>query len=528
MSAPVVDLHALTLRLANALHARASSRLSVEEQCRQLTIRTKDERLVKFQWNAAQRAYWSMRPKSGKVLLLKPRQEGFTTLEIADSYLTLKNRPGAQQVFLADEKTKAERIFAIARRFFRTDPHPPELDSPPTKSAMVKSDDSWLFVGTAGSDTFGRGLTLSKVHGSEVSRWPGSYDDIQDLVVGLSEAARYGLVIMETTANGIDKWFHPTWQEPRDWIRVFIPWYCNPEHRVRKLTQADTDNILDTLTDEEKALIERHRLDAAQIAWRRQNIYSLGAKFAEEYPESPATAFLVSGQTLFNGLRVSLAIQACAPPISSTHRPGYDEEVFVREPRPGMRYFIGADVADGVEGGDACAYTVRDEWGGLCKVVRVMSEPMEFAYVLAAEGHRWNNATIAPETNNMGRSTLDTLHKVIMYPNIWQAVQWTGREHILSGKLGWQTTPGTKPTLLANYKEDFENGTWIVGSRLILEDMAAVTRRGSVYDTNGKDVFMADAVTKEVLRLDLLKRGDEPAPTRFRNPAFGSIKRRSR
>lgn len=488
-------------------------RLSFEERCAYLTIRDlASARPVPFRWNSAQRAYWEARPAKGKILVLKYRQGGFSTLEMADAYDRMKASRGVQQVFLADEGEKAGIVFGIARRFFDSDPSPPALKGEPSRRRMETEGGSWIYVGTAGARTFGRGMTLDKVHGSEVSRWRGGYDVVNDLVAGLTEAAKSGTVVLETTANGTDEWFYRTWMEQPSWAKIFVPWFLDEGCRL-PLDREGARSVLAALSDEEKALVATKGLDAGQIAWRRAKKAELDKLFAQEYPEDADTAFLVSGPTLFDTALLAQALRLAPRPIASKRSEvddgggSFEFEQFVHAPASGLRYVIGADVAEGVLGGDWSAYSVRDERGTLCKVVRCRDHPDEFAYRLADEGAFWNMAEIVPEKNSIGQSTVDTLENVVCYPNVHDETRWDGARHVPTGGKGWRTTSRSKRELLSGYKEDFERGLWEVPSRMLVSDMRRVTRVGSgTWETSGRDLFMADAIARAVIARGNLRR----------------------
>lgn len=511
----------LAKMLYDRLHGHFSAGLPLVDQCARLTIRNKEGQLVKFMWNSAQRAYWERRPKSGKVLLLKYRQGGFTTLEMADSYIRFKSKSNSQQHFLADEKTKAQMIFNILRRYYEHDQNPPALTAPLSRSLIQGINGSWVLVGTAGARAGGRGFTFDKVHGSEVSRWPGDRESIDDLVTGLCEAARSGLVVLETTANGIDPWFYETWHNPRDWTRVFIAWFLDPAHQIVNMRQEHIDQVLETLDEEEKALVAAYGLTVQQLAWRRQTKFALGPTFYQEFPEDATTAFLISGQCLFDPYKLTVAATRAVRPIRQERRENYLLEVY-QEPQPGLAYFIAGDVAEGHVDGDACALSVRDQHGALCVLARFPQEPAEFAYTLADWGYRYNTAMLTPEANGVGRSTLDMLVNVIQYPRIYYERVWNGHGFVRSGRRGWLTTTSSKPRILASYREDFENGTWDVPSIELINDMRRVTRDGRVYETGGRDLFMADAICKELVRQEIIEdRTRRPAAPLFNVPGRG-------
>ena len=98
---------------------------------------------------------------------------------------------------------------------------------------------SWIahfIVSTAGSDSVGRGETLTHVHASELAFWPKS--TAAEIFNGLLQAVpntRETAVFIESTANGVTGLFYDLWKGAVDgtngFVPVFIPWYIDPEYR---------------------------------------------------------------------------------------------------------------------------------------------------------------------------------------------------------------------------------------------------------------------------------------------------------
>lgn len=93
------------------------------------------------------------------------------------------------------------------------------------------------------------------------------------------------------------------------------------------------------------------------------------------------------------------------------------------EPKKDRVYVIGGDVADGI-GGDFSTALVFDITKPSVSIDLVASfksntiSTMEFPYVLAKLGRLYNNAYLAIESNNMGRSIIDALIQTYDYDNI--------------------------------------------------------------------------------------------------------------
>ena len=143
--------------------------------------------IVPFDVSELQRKYLAIKRAAKrrgykKFLLLKYRRGGFTTIEQGLSYQLTACRRHAQTVTLAHTSESTRRIFRIAKKYHEEDPSAPELKGVGNATTLEFPEvDSLFFIGTAGSTGFGRGDTLQRVHGSEVSKWcpgPQQYDKV--------------------------------------------------------------------------------------------------------------------------------------------------------------------------------------------------------------------------------------------------------------------------------------------------------------------------------------------------------------
>ena len=98
--------------------------------------------------------------------------------------------------------------------------------------------DSSYVVGTAGSDSLGRGETISHAHLSELGFWPKS--TAEEIFNGLAQAVpntKGTAVFIESTANGVTGQFYNLWENAvngtNGYKPVFIPWYIDDDYRER-------------------------------------------------------------------------------------------------------------------------------------------------------------------------------------------------------------------------------------------------------------------------------------------------------
>ena len=464
MSSPAAD-RASRARLALAELAERALALRLDP-CpwieRNLWIRNKARQVIPFRLNAIQRFY--NRYRTDRDVILKARQEGFTTfiegLFFADCLL----RPNTTSVLVAHDLDSTQKIFDIAKLFWERLPaREQQRVGRPTRDnrrEFVWPNGSRFFVGTAGSGKFGHGLTIQNLHCSEVSRWPRP----EEAMVGLLEAVpRDGRIIMESTANGVGNYFHDQYiatKEPGARFEAqFFVWFEHPEYTLA-VTPEEAQSVLGSLDAAEQDLVTRYRLTAGQIAWRREKAHDLRDRFPEQYPEDDVNCFLASGACVFD--RTALAaiaarigkeeparlIPLLAEPDGQALAVAPARLRVWRAPEPEGRYVVGADVGEGLPDGDAsCAYVLARESRELVAELHGRVPPDRFGHLLDALGRWYHGALIAVEKNNHGHSTLNTLRNVCLYPRLYHHVRYDHRAGQPS-TLGWPTDQATKPILV--------------------------------------------------------------------------------
>lgn len=130
----------------------------------------------------------------------------------------------------------------------------------------------------------------------------------------------FSVTVMESTANGEGNAFHSTYKgaitfaefkrrheagEPtKAWIKIFLAWHQFHEYRM-PVSPREVVEIMSTLSERERDLIRKYpHIDTSRIKFRRETI--LGdmkgneSLFDEEYPEDEDSAFLATGNRVFN------------------------------------------------------------------------------------------------------------------------------------------------------------------------------------------------------------------------------------
>jgi len=431
-------------------------------------------------------------------VILKPRQLGFSTqicgLFFADTLL----RPNTTSVIVAHDTDSSEKIFRIVQLFWERLPEDerqrmgvPRFSN--RREFLWPNINSHFFVGTAGALTFGRGQTINNLHCSEFAFWPKP----EEALTALTEAVPAdGRIVIESTANGMGNYFHDLWVAAKGGGNAFAPqfyvWFESPEYRT-------SGEALGDLSDEERKLKTTWGLDSDQIRWRRGKQRELRDRFQQEYPESDVTCFLASGRCCFDVSALTTAqarIAAETSPDIIAGLPDGDKSISIaparlsvwKRPEVNRLYVIGADVGEGLAGGDAsCACVLDKETGEQVAELHGRIPPERFGQLLHALGWLYNMATVAVERNNHGHSTLNTLRHALRYPRLYYHVRYdrTGNS---APMLGWPTDQATKPILVDDLAAAIAGGHLLVHSSGLIDECFTfvTTDSGSQEAQEGK------------------------------------------
>jgi hypothetical protein len=381
-----------------------------------LQIQAKSGRLEAYKPNRIQAAF--LRERSGRDLILKARQVGISTAIQADYFATALHT-SALVVTLAHDAATTARLRRMASRFYEhlpADVKPPRGADNATVTTYPQSNSEVTFV-TAGNVTAGRGGTYTHVHGSEVAFW----DDASAIMAGvLQGVTANGLIALESTPNGARGWFYERCLEALDgadgWKLHFFPWWRDRSYQ-KPLKRGEALHY----SDEEAALVDRYRLTARQIAWRRAKQRELRSLFAQEYPEDVQACFLLSGLGYFGDLGGVF----CAP--------------FGAEPQAGHRYVAGLDFG---QMNDYTVLSVIDATTGQqVDLLRLNRLPWAMLRErIVGMCRQWQVALVCAESNAAGA------------PNI---------EALLAAGLrleAFATTAASKPPLVAGLHEALHSG----------------------------------------------------------------------
>lgn len=286
-----------------------------------LKIKTKNQGTINFNFSNIQfdaHCKIEERKKQGKpckIVFLKSRQVGMSTLTEARFFSNILFRKSKNAFVLADKSDSAKNIFAMTKRYY--DNLPEGLKIPLIKDSteeLALSTDSSFRVGTAGSKSVGRSMTINYFHGSEVAFWSNANDIVSGMLQTIPDNPESEL-ILESTANGTSgdgAYFYNLVQsgleKNSDYLTLFYAWYQQNEYR-RGVNKKGSDIFLQggciepiKWNDEELFLKRVYNLDDEQLAWRRAKLEGdfKGREylFKQEYPSSIQEAFVTTSNAL--------------------------------------------------------------------------------------------------------------------------------------------------------------------------------------------------------------------------------------
>ena len=490
-----------------------------KEYCESLlVIRNKKQELVPLRFNEAQsNLYAVIRQQAAlgkpiRIIILKGRQEGISTVTEALMFQDTVTRPNVKTLIVAHDSGATGNLFKMNKLFYdclprrmqpmRKNSNAKELvfENPtrePKEKAKKPGLRSSIRCQTAGSGSVGRSDTLTNVQISEYAFWP---KDKKDLLLGIMQTVPNDpstMVVIESTANGYDH-FKELWDGAEngtnEWIPVFLPWYLEKGYRMAVPPGTEW-------TEEERQLQRDFGLDEEQLQWRRwcirANCGGSVEEFRQEYPNTPAEAFLLSGTPFFDNQ--ALAVQQMHAPEPAVtgwftydapeeqgekprnwqFTPAADGAVRIwKEPEKGVPYVLGGDTAG--EGSDCFTAHVLDNRTGE-QVAELQQRQSEILYArqVYCLGRYYNTALAAIEVN-FGTYPVRKLEEW-NYPKLYQRERFDTYANAMVKAFGWQTSPATRPQMLAELHTVMEESPHVIRSRWTLGEMIVF-----VYDKNRK------------------------------------------
>ena len=455
------------------------------------------------------------------LLVLKGRQQGFTTLVTAYQLACSILNRNFQGYTLADKSDNSEAIFQNKAKF----PYSqlPEVLKPTEKFnnrkqlLFEKINSSWA-VDTATKDV-GRSRTVNFFHGSECAFWANGIAPVQG---ALGEAFTKNCIkIYESTANGYND-YQKMWDSGVH-INCFYEWWRTKEYRISFKSEEFKAEFLKGIDGKSGWIYDRLRwlrddkgLDAEQLYWywNKYDKYLDKDLIKQEYPCTPQEAFLLSGKNVFDTAVVLDRLSKLNKPLKTGYfeydydgmaitnirwvsdKGGYIQLYDV--PRL-TEYCIGGDTAG--EGSDYFTGHVLDAKTGVqVAVLRHQFDADQYTRQMYCLGRYYKDALIGIEANFDSYPIMELQR--LGYPKQYTREAqdtYTGKTE---KRFGFKTTSLTRPTILSKLIEIVREHCEVINDKATLEELLTIVRneKGRIEAPQGghDDLTMGLAIAHHI------------------------------
>lgn len=527
----------------------------------------KSKRVVPFFLNSVQREFMDTlneaikdfgegRLARIKILVLKGRQQGFTSFITAYQLACSILRKNFEGYTLADVTSNAAAIFDNKAKFPKN--QLPEILKPTEQFNNKKQlkfsvlNSTWE-AGTA-TKNVGRSRTVNFFHGSEAAFWEVPMSDIQ---AALGEALTKDCIeIYETTANGFND-YKDMW-DSGVYINCFYEWWKTDEYTQEFESPACEEDFKDLIKNGTGWIAERVRwlldrgVTVSQCYWyyKKYQSYIDKDKIKQEYPCTPEEAFLMSGRPVFD---LSVVVQRIAELREKYKNKPYKEGCFrfewhnpdtedfimagqpaedydisrreykergmdkstirfsdkgnpwiriYEEPQELTPYVISGDTKG--EGADYYAATVINNITGNRAATLHMqpNHSKPFTRQLYCLGKYYNDALIGVEVN-FNTGPIEELIR-LRYPYQYTRKKYDTYTGEHEKKYGWKTDGHTRPLIIDNEIEIINEHIYLINDIPTLEEALTF-----VYDEDGRPDAMEgkhdDLIISEMIANELRK-----------------------
>lgn len=476
------------------------------------------------------------------LLVLKGRQQGFTTLVTAYQLsCSILNR-NFQGFTLADKSDNSEAIFQNKAKF----PYSqlPDVLKPTEKFnnrkqlLFEKINSSWA-VDTATKDV-GRSRTVNFFHGSECAFWK---DGIAPIQGALGEAFTKNCIkIFESTANGYND--YKTMWDSGVYINCFYEWWKTKEYRISLYNEEIRQAFLHQIDAKQDWIFERLRwlrddkhLDEEQLYWyfNKYEKYIDKDLIKQEYPCTPHEAFLLSGKNVFEVAVILSRLDNLPKPMKVGYfaydydglrisnikwvndRNGYIKIFKVPNVPQMTKYCIGGDTAG--DGSDYFTGQVLDARTGeqVAKLYHQFDAD-QYTKQMYCLGKYYKDALIGIEANFDSFPIMELQR--LGYPNQYVRLAqdtYTGKTE---KRFGFKTTSLTRPTIISRLVEIVREHCNLINDKETLEELLTIIRneKGRIEAPQGghDDLMMGLAIAHEIREQVVFSNEPIEVPSRYR------------
>ena len=432
------------------------------------------------------------------LLVLKGRQQGFTTLVTAYQLACSILNKNFQGYTLADKSDNSEAIFQNKAKFpYGQLPDalkPTEKFNNRKQLLFEKINSSWA-VDTATKDV-GRSRTVNFFHGSECAFWKDGISPIQG---ALGEAFTKNCIkIYESTANGYND-YQKMWDSGVH-INCFYEWWKTKEYNITFRSEdfkasflKSIDSKKDWIWERLKWLRDEKNLSAEQLYWywNKYDKYLDKDLIKQEYPCTPHEAFLLSGKNVFDTAAILNRLANLKKPIKRGYfkydydglritniqwvndKDGYIQLFYLPNQPAFTEYCIGGDTAG--EGSDFFTGHVLDAKTGMQVAhLKHQFDADQYTRQMYCLGMYYKQALIGIEANFDSYPIMELQR--LGYPKQYTREAqdtYTGKTE---KRFGFKTTSLTRPTIISKLVEIVREHCEVINDKDTLEELLTIVR----------------------------------------------------
>ena len=406
-------------------------------------IKSKDGGLVPFKLNPAQLDLMNAIRNNSRIITLKARQLGISTAVAGYIYHSTITTPGITSVLIGYNADLAAEFLDKIKTFYKTTPDSlkPQIHYNSRNEISFPALDSKILV-LPSSENVGRGYTIFNCLVSELA----FFEKAEEKMLAIENAVpKNGKIIIESTPQGVGNLYHRMWMaEDNGYVKKEYGWWW-------------------LYTEEELELIRKRINDPL--------------RFAQEYEME----FLSTGRPVFDLQIVKKMAKAFILKVGDKHKDveGVEHTVIeedglriYKQPAPNNTYCAGADVAEGVTGGDFSTVVIWDRaTGEEVAMYRGHIPADKFGAMLNRWGRKYNNCLLVPEINNHGLTTVTALRN-LLYPQLYfRQMRFDTVGTSWGDRIGWKTTKTTRPLMIDDFAEAVRDKDLIIHSKEIYDEM---------------------------------------------------------
>ena len=255
------------------------------------------QRLHRFEINRAQEELLEALQVHNRIIVLKARQLGVSTLTRAwHFYQAYMSDQPRQFAVISHTRASAEELHRIEKTFYEN--LPTQLRKPLARASVrtlrFADAGAQLRTYTASGRGGARSYAMNSAHLSEFA----FYQKQEETMATVMAAVGDGQVTIESTPNVHGDMFHNLVQGAlegtNEWKLIFFPWFMHDAYRTAY-------NGAARFSEKDANYMAEFGLEREQMLWRRRQIRTLGKlKFQREYPATVEECFRSASTQFFS------------------------------------------------------------------------------------------------------------------------------------------------------------------------------------------------------------------------------------